>query len=559
MAELTIFLAILITTLLLSATFLIYSLQNHGRRGVNSIAVMFVGIGIWVLSDIIQTLTGPDPTAWGGMALRLLGIEITCIGILLLGLEYTGRDRFISKELLALLSIEPIAIIALSLSPRQDLLFGVEESATAPWGYEVVQTPLWMGHVVYSYILVAIGLGLLVLMMIRADHGFHRQLSAIVIALLIPLLANSLFHIGITPFDLTPSSFLLTAVILMYATFQLRLLDAIPIARQTVIEEMGDMVFVLDEQGYVTTVNKAAEEMFGQDSRLVGRPIGEILDEDVLGDASYTEESTELTIKRDGEYRHLDVKKSLLTDHRDNLLAQLLVCRDLTEHRRREEQIELLKDVQSRFLRHNLRNELNTILAHADFMKRGDGPGREESHERIVETSNRLLEWGEKARTIERLVESTEQARYDLSELLAGLVSTYQEEYPDIEFETDFESRAWIVAVPQIDSAFENLIENAAEYNTSDDPVVLVSSEVDEEQVRIRITDNGPGINEGEIAAVEQEQETQLKHSSGFGLWLVYWVVDKSGGDITFESNGGTTVTLTFERVAPPAADSNDS
>jgi hypothetical protein len=50
---------------------------------------------------------------------------------------------------------------------------------------------------------------------------------------------------------------------------------------------------------------------------------------------------------------------------------------------------------------------------------------------------------------------------------------------------------------------------------------------------------------------LETDSESQLEHLSGFGLWLVNWVLSVSGGSLAFEDNNprGTVV-----RLALPAA-----
>ena len=137
---------------------------------------------------------------------------------------------------------------------------------------------------------------------------------------------------------------------------------------------------------------------------------------------------------------------------------------------------------------------------------------------------------------------------HDTERIIARLRDTY----PEVEFDFDSPDEVWVLAVPQVDSALENLLDNAARYNTAPDPRVEVSITATDEHARVVIADNGPGIDEAELDAIAAGQETQLEHSSGFELWLAYWVADTSGGDISFEVNGGTTVTMTLDRCRPP-------
>ncbi|MDZ7731370.1 MAG: ATP-binding protein [Natrialbaceae archaeon] len=67
------------------------------------------------------------------------------------------------------------------------------------------------------------------------------------------------------------------------------------------------------------------------------------------------------------------------------------------------------------------------------------------------------------------------------------------------------------------------------------------------------IVDNGPGIPDHELAVLDEGEETPLQHGSGLGLWLVYWLVDKSNGSLEFETGeDGTSVTCLLPAADPP-------
>lgn len=553
---------LLLASLGLSLGFLYYCFRYRKKRGVTSLVVMFIGIAIWIISELVQIQLSDPIYAGFGMALRILGLEITVIGVFFLGLEYTGRERFINWKVVSALSIIPLLKIGLSLSPSRDLFFGTQASESAPWGYELVSTPLFVAHAVYSYLFVIVSLVLLVAMMLRANTRYRRQLAAIFIAVLCPTVVNVFFHLGIVPFDLTPVSFVVTAVVLMFATFQLRLLDTIPVARRTVLEEMEDMVVVLDENDDIITTNAAVEATFDLDGPPTGEPVSQLLGTERAEKIASGDGHQEITILVDGNRRSINLKSSPITDHRDNLLARVLVCRDVTEQKRREEELqrreeelELLKDLQSRFLRHNLRNELNVVRANAELLTDMDDPTERERYETILAKTDRILDWSTKARTIERLIETDETVARNVVSELERIVSDLRETYPDVRFDFAGDRAVWVAAVPQVDRAFRNVLDNAARYNTAENPRVQITVEQEDSTVAVNISDNGPGIEYYEIETLRDEQETQLQHGTGLGLWLVYWVVEKSNGSLSFDSNGGTTVTLTFDRGYPDDAD----
>ncbi len=62
----------------------------------------------------------------------------------------------------------------------------------------------------------------------------------------------------------------------------------------------------------------------------------------------------------------------------------------------------------------------------------------------------------------------------------------------------------------------------------------------------LTIEDDGPGIPEHEVAAVESGRETALEHGSGLGLWIVEWAAAAVGADVDYAAREprGTCVTV---------------
>jgi two-component system sensor histidine kinase RegB len=54
---------------------------------------------------------------------------------------------------------------------------------------------------------------------------------------------------------------------------------------------------------------------------------------------------------------------------------------------------------------------------------------------------------------------------------------------------------------------------------------------------------------------LEAGEETPLEHSTGLDLWLVYWVVALSGGELAFEENDPRGTVVTIALPTPGATD----
>jgi PAS domain S-box-containing protein len=98
---------------------------------------------------------------------------------------------------------------------------------------------------------------------------------------------------------------------------------------------------------------------------------------------------------------------------------------------------------------------------------------------------------------------------------------------------------------PEIDYAIAELVENALEHAEST-PRVRIEVTETEELVEVSIRDNCPPIpTEERYVITDRWEMDDLRHTGGMGLWLVYWVAKRSGGDLSFDTHpDGNVVTL---------------
>jgi signal transduction histidine kinase len=96
--------------------------------------------------------------------------------------------------------------------------------------------------------------------------------------------------------------------------------------------------------------------------------------------------------------------------------------------------------------------------------------------------------------------------------------------------------------------------ENSVAHDHGETPVVEVAATFDDDRtypLEVRVSDDGPGIPEQDLAAVRDGDETPLQHGSGLGLWVVQWAVTRLGGEVAFDSSddAGTTVTVRLPKA----------
>jgi len=223
-------------------------------------------------------------------------------------------------------------------------------------------------------------------------------------------------------------------------------------------------------------------------------------------------------------------------------------ARDVTDRRERERQL-LVMD---RLLRHNLRNEMNLILGHAEQVRERGGTAIDADLDRIVETGEHLLRTVDKERDIVALLtENAEPEPIDLVAVAADVCDRVRDANPAAAVETTLPERATVRAVPKLSLAVFELLTNAIEHADTNAPMVSVSVHCDAERVELAVVDECPPIPLQEVRVLRGERDVRsVYHGSGLGLWLVHWAVDRSEGDLEFDaSERGNRVTITLDRL----------
>jgi len=131
--------------------------------------------------------------------------------------------------------------------------------------------------------------------------------------------------------------------------------------------------------------------------------------------------------------------------------------------------------------------------------------------------------------------------RTDLAALLAAVVEEYEDMGEPVEL-ADTERLAMPLRATWLRRALRNLIGNALRYGER----ARVSLAREGGQAVVRIEDDGPGIPEGEIAAMMEPfargegSRNRETGGSGLGLTLAQAIADQHGGKLTLKNRRGT-------------------
>jgi PAS domain S-box-containing protein len=226
------------------------------------------------------------------------------------------------------------------------------------------------------------------------------------------------------------------------------------------------------------------------------------------------------------------------------------VLRDVTDSENRARQLRVV----DRVLQHNLRNALTVVRGRAEQIA-ADETDAAAAAEYVVSRANDLLETSEKAHHItEILSDGAETERVDVGRVVQQVAAAAADEFPNatVDVSVPDDGVATASATTWLSRAVDELIRNAIVHHDRDRATVRVSVETNADSVEVRVADDGPGLDDmNRDVLVDGTAVDALYHGSGLGLWLVYWIVQQSGGSAAVRDAEprGTAVTLTLSRT----------
>lgn len=196
--------------------------------------------------------------------------------------------------------------------------------------------------------------------------------------------------------------------------------------------------------------------------------------------------------------------------------------------------------VVTRFIRHDMKHAAQLLLGYASRLGNGDAASDAELlalGEDMEELGSELSQRHDQIKTIDDLLEEDVSRRpVDLEPTIGRHESTWRAEYPDASLEIDLEAGLAALAGAHLETALVELIENAFEHG-GDPAAVTVRGRQSDGSVRVSILDAGGGVPDRERALIADDRtESQLEHSSGLGLWLAKWIVERYDGTLSIDS-----------------------
>jgi PAS domain S-box-containing protein len=392
----------------------------------------------------------------------------------------------------------------------------------------------------------------------------------------------------------------------LFGLYELELKNAKRTAQQTanrleaIISGSPIPIIALEPDGTVTMWNRAAEETFGYEpAEVVGStyplapPDREDEIEAHLQQVRRGEEllGTETVRERkDGVKLDVEIWTTRLGSEPADFRGVVALIADISERKRREQELQVLH----RILRHNLRNDLNVIhgtatridtmlspvaegfdeesLAEAVETPEEDSPSAGESPSTLGGKLGRAIEFSrmlqDAAEGLISVSEKAQQAEYVLrtmdgdhhsvtfSEILESPVEDLRQTHDEADIAVEIQSSDPVLVRGPVSLAVKELAENAIVHHTDPQPAISIRAYANRERAYVEIADDGPGIPEEERHVIAAGEESSMIHSSGLGLWIAKWIVNRAGGSLVFDDgrDEGTTALIELPIAGEPTS-----
>jgi PAS domain S-box-containing protein len=192
-------------------------------------------------------------------------------------------------------------------------------------------------------------------------------------------------------------------------------------------------------------------------------------------------------------------------------------------------------------VRHDIRNDLQVMLAQFGILEEHITEEGEERLRTAEERADHAVELTTMARELTELMLGDEQGQKPIT--LTDSLDTQIAEVRSI-FETAIIERndpipdVAVMADDMLGSVFRNILKNAIQHNTADVPEVTVSAITEDDIVRVRIADNGPGISDAQKEDIFGKGEMgEESAGTGIGTYLIETLLARYGGEVWIEDN----------------------
>lgn len=416
------------------------------------------------------------------------------------------------------------------------------------------------------YLLIIVGTGFFKYRQVRTARGKKQILYLTVIAMVAGI-GFAVYFSGIMKgYDSTLPAYLICTILLLIAMVRYNLLDAVELAKETVIDEFSAGLLVLDESGKLIYVNRKLMDIYPE--------ISEGNYQHILGALEELQERGEKLSKDNKVYEIHE--KNIVRD--EVSYGKMLIVSDVTENWNYMVELEkqtviatMANAAKTDFLAkmsHEIRTPINAVLGMNEMILRESGEPEIKKYSMDIKTSaNALLGLINDILDTSKIESGKLEilpVEYELDSLLNDVVHMVYVKARDknLEFLVQIEEtipNGLLGDDVRIRQILVNLLNNAIKYTEKGSVSLVVSGKCTDkgEKLHFEIRDTGIGIKEEDMpklyAAFERIEEVRNRNveGTGLGMNIVVELLELMGTKLEVKSEYGKGTVFYFDLVQP--------
>lgn len=587
---------LVLSTLLTVVMFVYISCQKdrkqlHNVFCLNLFCSLIISVG--VLCQAVCNYFFSIPSIWFENIIYI-GTCFLPLTVFFTSLIFTNTKITFKKSYLLLLVIPILSLVVLWTNDLHHLFYIQYSSSFA----DTIYGPYFYVHSVYTYLLLIIGIGRLLIFSIRNAGFFSKQSLLISIGLACPVIVNVLGSflklIPMTVF-VTPISFSVSIICFALAIFKFDFLGIAPIALRKIADRMSDCYLVLNDDGTITDFNQTFLVTFKiKDIALRGQNFDEFCKSNKINygkikNAIAKTKDSKKTVSFEFHARriHKIFSVEVNTIYSDGVsLGTLILFKDITQHIEDMETIKNNQDILMERERlaslgqliggiaHNLKTPIMSISGAAegltDLVKEYDSSiddpevNSQDHHDIAKDMSEWIVKIKEYTEYMSDIITAvkgqavtlseTENISFDIDELVKRVDILMKHElknaliYMNVQMNAPKNTKinGDINSLVQV---INNMISNSIQaYNGKTEQNIDLILNKSDGNLIISVRDYGCGLPQKVQDKLFKEMiTTKGKNGTGLGLYMSYSTIKAHfNGNITFESKEGEGTTFSI-------------
>lgn len=587
---------LVLSTLLTVVMFVYISCQKdrkqlHNVFCLNLFCSLIISVG--VLCQAVCNYFFSIPSIWFENIIYI-GTCFLPLTVFFTSLIFTNTKITFKKSYLLLLVIPILSLVVLWTNDLHHLFY-IQYSSSFT---DTIYGPYFYVHSVYTYLLLIIGIGRLLIFSIRNAGFFSKQSLLISIGLACPVIVNVLGSflklIPMTVF-VTPISFSVSIICFALAIFKFDFLGIAPIALRKIADRMSDSYLVLNDDGNITDFNQTFLVTFKiKDISLRGQNFDEFCKSNKINygkikNAIAKTKDSKKTVSFEFHARriHKIFSVEVNTIYSDGVsLGTLILFKDITQHIEDMETIKNNQDILMERERlaslgqliggiaHNLKTPIMSISGAAegltDLVKEYDSSiddpevNSQDHHDIAKDMSEWIVKIKEYTEYMSDIITAvkgqavtlseTENISFDIDELVKRVDILMKHElknaliYMNVQMNAPKNTKinGDINSLVQV---INNMISNAIQaYNGKTEQNIDLILNKSDGNLIISVRDYGCGLPQKVQDKLFKDMiTTKGKNGTGLGLYMSYSTIKAHfNGNITFESKEGEGTTFSI-------------